>query len=624
MKLFTLAILTFLSTFLYSQTAPDFTLTDTDGVEHNLYADYLDQGKTVMLHVGAQWNPWDSVFMSTGAMQEFHSEFTTSGDAVLLFIDPYSNTVDVLNGSQGGYDLMSAINYPKILADQSFNELYDIQWFPTIRMICPDGSLHSDFENDELSYGQFETAEIIAETFFQFCGTNFEVASISSTLFNDLDGDCIQSADDVIMPRVKMNVTTPNSNFTRFSDEAGKVRFLAGIGDYNLEVCPPNRLWSACSNPQSVTILSEDQDENIYFPLQAIEDCPLLEAEISAPFLRRCFDSYVYVDYCNIGTAALEEGFVEVTLDNFMVFQSSDPMPSSVSGNVLRYELGTVDMWACGKIKITVEIDCESELGDLQCYSVNYGPIFSCDTKDIGSSEVCDEIIGAYDPNDKRAFPLGDEDNYRILPNEEIQYQIRFQNTGTDTAFNIVIEDVISDNVDLATFIPGQSSHDYSVDINDGRKVTFRFDNIMLPDSNVNLQGSNGFINYSIQQVPDLANDILIENEAAIFFDFNDPIWTNKTIHTIDDGISSTTALADPQFTVAPNPAQDWINIELDAAKWQAASAQVVDISGRVILEKEIQAQARLDISDLNDGLYLLKLSNTQGQEGQRLITIAR
>lgn len=34
---------------LSAQLAPNFTITDTDGVEHNLYEDYLDQGKTVLI-----------------------------------------------------------------------------------------------------------------------------------------------------------------------------------------------------------------------------------------------------------------------------------------------------------------------------------------------------------------------------------------------------------------------------------------------------------------------------------------------------------------------------------------------------------------------------------------------
>src|SRR5687768_17056612 len=34
-----------------SQVAPDFTVTDTEGQIHHLYADYLNQGKTVMIKI---------------------------------------------------------------------------------------------------------------------------------------------------------------------------------------------------------------------------------------------------------------------------------------------------------------------------------------------------------------------------------------------------------------------------------------------------------------------------------------------------------------------------------------------------------------------------------------------
>ena len=34
---------------LEAQFAPDFTITDSDGEEHSLYADYLDHGKTVVI-----------------------------------------------------------------------------------------------------------------------------------------------------------------------------------------------------------------------------------------------------------------------------------------------------------------------------------------------------------------------------------------------------------------------------------------------------------------------------------------------------------------------------------------------------------------------------------------------
>ena len=40
-----------ISASIFGQTAPDFAITDTEGNSHSLYADYLDQGKTVLIKV---------------------------------------------------------------------------------------------------------------------------------------------------------------------------------------------------------------------------------------------------------------------------------------------------------------------------------------------------------------------------------------------------------------------------------------------------------------------------------------------------------------------------------------------------------------------------------------------
>jgi len=382
---------------------------------------------------------------------------------------------------------------------------------------------------------------------------------------------------------------------------------------YSLELCPPNYLWSACNSPQVVNILSTDQQENLDMGIQALQDCPNLTAEITSPFLRRCFDSYVYVDYCNSGTVEVDDAFVEVTLDNFMAFKSSDPAPTSVSGNVLYYEIGTVAVWECGDINITVEISCDSELGDEQCYTATYGPVYDCNTKSGSSVTECQEIRGAFDPNDKRAFPLGDGDNYTILPDESLLYQIRFQNTGTDTAFNIVIEDVISDNLDLRSFTPGQSSHDYTAEVNEDRKVIFKFDNIMLPDSNVNLLGSNGFVNYRIAQNPGHENGINIENEAAIFFDFNEPIWTNKTVHTVDDGIISVSEIESKYYSLSPNPANDRIIITLKDDQYLGSKVELLNLAGQRLKSKTLEKTTIINVSDLDQGIYMVKLQNSNG-----------
>jgi len=110
-------------------------------------------------------------------------------------------------------------------------------------------------------------------------------------------------------------------------------------------------------------------------------------------------------------------------------------------------------------------------------------------------------ITNSHDPNDKSLMPIGKNAANTILQNDSVLlYTIRFQNTGNDTAFTVVVKDTLSPYLDPATIVPGASSHPYTFDLSGNGILTFRFDNIMLPDSNVNEPTSHGYFNYSIKQ----------------------------------------------------------------------------------------------------------------------------
>jgi hypothetical protein len=142
----------------------------------------------------------------------------------------------------------------------------------------------------------------------------------------------------------------------------------------------------------------------------------------------------------------------------------------------------------------------------------------------------------AYDPNDKQAIPVGYAEPHFILADTEIEYKIRFQNTGNAPAFNVDIEDQIDiSKLDLSTFQPITASHSYSALVQPDGHVTFTFANIMLPDSTTDEPGSQGYVIYRIKPLPTLAFGDVIENTASIYFDENPPIVTNTTFHTIYD-----------------------------------------------------------------------------------------
>jgi uncharacterized repeat protein (TIGR01451 family) len=155
------------------------------------------------------------------------------------------------------------------------------------------------------------------------------------------------------------------------------------------------------------------------------------------------------------------------------------------------------------------------------------------DDADFFVDIFCGEVSGSYDPNDKTGFPLGLGSNHNILPNQDLEYLIRFQNTGTDTAFNVVIRDTLSSLLDIFSVVSSVSSHDYSFRIYGQRVLEWTFHNIMLPDSNINEALSHGFVTFKVNPISNLPNGSQIENTAQIYFDYNAPIVTNTYQHTI-------------------------------------------------------------------------------------------
>ncbi len=180
----------------------------------------------------------------------------------------------------------------------------------------------------------------------------------------------------------------------------------------------------------------------------------------------------------------------------------------------------------------------------------------------------CQELIGSWDPNDKSAAPRGMGDAHYIRPGTPLTYHIRFQNTGTDTAFTIVVRDTLAAWLDPAALRLGASSHPYSFDLLGNGIAVFTFNNVALPDSNVNEAASQGFVEFSIDQKADIPLGTVLENRAGIYFDFNPVVLTNTVWHTVEEDfltiISSTSTPAglEQSLRIFPNPAagEVWVD----------------------------------------------------------------
>jgi hypothetical protein len=230
----------------------------------------------------------------------------------------------------------------------------------------------------------------------------------------------------------------------------------------------------------------------------------------------------------------------------------------------------------------------------------------------------CQQNIGSFDPNDKAAQPAGyDVTNHYIYDYTALDYKIRFQNTGTDTAFNITILDTISPYLDLATLDMGASSHNYTWSIQNGNVLNVHFPNVMLPDSNANNLLSNGFFRYKIEQNANNSIGTIINNSAAIYFDLNPPVITNTTWHTIGEDfvpvvLLDQTNIVDEsiEVTVYPNPFKQMTTLEVTGKDYEQLELSVFDVTGRLVKTIRSTEKNRIQLTrdEMTQGVYFYQL----------------
>ena len=251
-------------------------------------------------------------------------------------------------------------------------------------------------------------------------------------------------------------------------------------------------------------------------------------------------------------------------------------------------------------------------------YSRGFVTQFAVDDGTIFRDILCEEIVGSFDPNDKAGFPLGRGEDHIIEKNTDIEYKIRFQNTGTFYALNVVVIDTLPSFLDPTTMRGISSSHDFDLSISEQNILEFTFNNIMLPDSNTNLEASNGFLEFTISQQNDLPYGTIIENNAAIYFDFNDPIITNTTFHELGTLplISSNEVLVAEKFyvNVFPNPTSEYFILTLSENSYPDLNFTLYNLQGQVFQRgKVVGEMVEINTSQLTSGTYFYKLDNNGG-----------
>jgi uncharacterized repeat protein (TIGR01451 family) len=223
------------------------------------------------------------------------------------------------------------------------------------------------------------------------------------------------------------------------------------------------------------------------------------------------------------------------------------------------------------------------------------------------TSSLTQTIIGSYDPNDKAEKHGGEVVFSNFTADDYLTYTIRFENTGTANAVNVKVDDLLDSQLDETSVRTLTASHPYVLKrINNA--LTWKFDGIDLPPS---VEGDavtgHGYIVFQVKPKPGFVLGDIIPNTANIYFDFNPEIVTN-TCTTEFVPFLGLNAFDSDAFEYYPNPTSSIVTFAMKNTA-TIDTIEVIDVLGKSLISKTVHFNnAEIDLSSLNQGIYLVKL----------------
>jgi len=322
--------------------------------------------------------------------------------------------------------------------------------------------------------------------------------------------------------------------------------------------------------------------------------------------------------YRNTGTSRMD-GTATLTFDSVRLnFDYSNIEPNSETSNTLIFDFEDLLPFETRTVYLRFYIlpPPTNEIDEILDYEVQIEPISGDYNETDNNFELNQVMIGSFDPNDIQV--LEGEEIYLDEVDEYLHYIIRFQNTGTAPAINILVENELDPNLDWTTLQIEDISHPNRVEITNETHVEFIFNGINLPDSTNDEEGSMGYIAYKIKPINSLNIGGSMSNTADIFFDFNTPITTNTVITTVVENLSSDDHDIS-QLSLYPNPTEDILNISSEnTIVW----VEIYNQLGQLMIHaSNNEGINQMPLNQLSAGLYFIHLKDFEGNEAiQKLI----
>jgi uncharacterized repeat protein (TIGR01451 family) len=361
---------------------------------------------------------------------------------------------------------------------------------------------------------------------------------IEGTVFLDMGGDGIYDTGDTT--GTYLTVSTSPMLSTAITDNAGNYTFWLNSGTYEVTSASPGPLWELSTGTPTYTIdltVADPVATDLVFGFTPIVDTTLITALLTLGTGPCGGQIPLWITVTNQGTR-IEQGVVQLELDSDYAFVNALPAPDSIVGNHVYWSFDSLSYFACTSIQVWVEQPQIALAGTTQSTVLTVhrtdvnGTITEMFTDQVEVVLAC-----AYDPNDKQVEPVG-YGAFGALPvdQDKLTYTVRFQNTGTAPAYNVMLRDQLHARIDPASLNIMASSHTIThANVEADGELVIRYENIMLPDSAFDLPGSQGFVTFTVHLLNGSSNGTAITNTAHIYFDLNEAVITNTVLNTLVD-----------------------------------------------------------------------------------------
>lgn len=447
----------------------------------------------------------------------------------------------------------------------------------------------------------------------------FNTISGNIRLDSDLNG-C--SNTDIPFPflQIKSNIGS-NATMT-FSNLDGNYLQYLGLGNYTTTPVFENPSYftvNPASFTSNFTTFDTVQNQDICVtPNGIFNDLDVTIVPITRA--RPGFNAKYKVLLRNKGTTTLS-GSLAFNFNNLkMNFVSSSLTPNSINSSSISWNYTNLLPLSKTEIILIFTINSPTDSnpvngGDLLVFNSEISNTFTEQTPNDNTFILNQTAVNAFDPNDKtclEGLTVGTEKigNY-------VNYIIRFENTGTANATNVIVKDIMNTiKFDINSIVPLDSSHPFRMTITNSNQLEFFFENIDLPfDDNNN----DGYIAFKIKTKPTLVVGSTFSNSASIYFDYNASILTNTATTTIQ-----TLATQDfdfgTYFSVYPNPAKESLSLETKTTI-EVKSISIYNLLGQMVIAiPNAESFTTIDVSDLKTGTYFIKVITDKGTANTKFI----